>query len=143
MSQVRPVQRGSPAGLTAVVAGIVSSLPKNRVSAPSGAWHWAFLQLRERHKDRFPELGQLEFLRSPGSWPVSERLERIFQVVDMAGGGSTLNPALVVRQFDKSQKQKLKAVLASRLGGRQAAIAALGRELQELLDSAPARTPNP
>ena len=130
------------AGLTAIVAGIVSSLPKNQVSAPSGAWHWAFLQLRERHRNEFPELGELEFLRSTGSWPVSERLERILQVVDMAGGGSTLNPALVVRQFDKSQKRKLKTALASRLVGRRTAIAALGRELQELLDNAPARTHN-
>ena len=129
-----------PVGLTALIAGIVASLPKKQISAPSGAWHSAFLQLRERHRIDVPELKQLEFDIRPGVSPVSERLENILQVIDMGGAGSTLNPALLVRQFDDSQKRRVKKQFSRKLRGRAHQLRQLANELQELLESAPARS---
>ena len=128
-------------GVTAVVGGIVAHLPKKRVRAPSGAWHWAFKELRDRHLEDAPELRTLEFYERAGVWPVSEKLERILQIIDMAGTGSTLNPALLVRQFDKAQKDRLKRRLAPRLKNREQLLTVLAEELQRFLDNAPSTPP--
>ncbi len=125
-------------GLTALIAGIVASLPNKRVRAPSGAWHWAFKRLRDEYTDQLPEFRQLEFVTRPGVWPVSERLERILQIIDMAGSGSTLNPTLLVREFSKAQKGRLSKRVRPRLAARQALVEQLGKELRDLLKRAPA-----
>jgi hypothetical protein len=129
-----------PAGVTALVAGIIAELPKTRVSVPSGSWHWAFLQLRDRHRSDVPELNELEFDVRPGVSPVSERLEHILQVIDMGGAGSTLNPALLVRQFDTDQQRRLRDQFSRRLRGRRKTLQMLAKELQELLEHAPSRS---
>lgn len=129
-----------PGSVTAVVAGIIASLPESQISAPAGAWHWAFLQLRDRHGQAVPELRKLEFIKNPGSFPVSERLEGILQMIDIAGTGSTLNPTLMVRQFDKTQKERLKRRVAGRIKGRRTLIRGLGKELRDLLQDAPTVT---
>jgi hypothetical protein len=125
------------ANLTAVVSGAIANLPSESLRAESGKWHWAFMKLRDQHKKDFPELSQLEFSRPAGVWPISERLERIFQVIDMAGSASTLNPTLVERQFSLAQKAGLKQTWADSLKEREPALLELGRELQELLKHAP------
>jgi hypothetical protein len=136
-----PLGTTASVGPTLVVGGILANLPNNRVRAESGKWHWAFMKLRERHRDDVPELAELEFSRRPGVWPISERLERIFQVIDMAGTGSTLNPTLVVRQFSGPQKARLRKVLGDSLGDRKGKLSVLGQELQKLLEDAPSIPP--
>lgn len=128
-------------GLTAIVGGIVAYLPKEQLEAESGKWHWAFMQLREHHKAELPELKSLEFSRRDGVWPISERLERIFQVIDMAGSGSTLNPNLLVRQFSALQKERLKHALEDSLKEKETILQELGEELQKLLEDAPPTPP--
>lgn len=140
MSVARFPETDTSTGLVGVVAGIIAFLPNKRISASSGAWHWAFMQLRDKHSSDVPELCELEFAKRSAVWPISERLERILQIIDIAGGSSTLNPNLVVRQFDKSQKAKLKSRLTPRLKNRKNLMAELGRELQQFLNNAP---PNP
>lgn len=120
-------------GLTAVVGAIIAYLPSRRVQAPSGRWHQAFMELRDRYSDELPELRGLEFTRRAGVPPVSERLENILQVLDIGGTSSTLNPTLVVRQFDATQKARLKKGLGPLVKNREPVVRRLGKELGVLL----------
>ncbi len=130
----RPVRSGL--SMSTIVGGVVAALPRQQVRAESGAWHWAFMKLRDRHVKDLPELQGLEFSRRAGVWPISERLEKTFQVIDLSGAGSTLNPTLVVRHFKPA---RLKHALAGTLASREVDWTALGKELQELLDGAPSK----
>lgn len=121
-------KEGKPIGVTAFVTGIITRLP-DRVQASTGVWHWAFMRLRDVHASEFPELAELEFSKKPNVWPVSERLDRIFQIIEIAGGSTN------------DGKNKLRDRTKTTFQDRQPFIQQLTEELAEIIDSAPQVAP--